>query len=119
MAFDLFVMVTNFDEDFVPDDPKEFEFPETCRSAYIFCGIPRRKYPDAKPLGYPFDRLPYKVTSNRCGNGHGLPTLICNLFSEKRRKTVESLEEYVSNVPNMATISVCLSEKRIFNIFST
>jgi hypothetical protein len=29
-----------------------------CSDAASYCGIRDRKYPDKKPMGYPFDRLP-------------------------------------------------------------
>lgn len=29
-----------------------------CRDAASFCGLRDRKYPDARPMGYPFDRRP-------------------------------------------------------------
>lgn len=51
MSFDLFVMVTSYDEDHVPNDPKILEIPETCNSPYLFCGLPRRRYPDRRPMG--------------------------------------------------------------------
>lgn len=50
MPFDLFVMATNYDEDRVEDSPKDLQFPEPCNSPYIFCGLPRRRYPDKRPL---------------------------------------------------------------------
>jgi len=100
LAFDLFVMVTNFDDDFVADDPRDLELPETCTSPYIFCGVPRRRYPDAKPMGYPFDRPGYHVSSNDCG-------LLCKFLPSKSRP-VSTLEEYVAPVPNMAMIPVNL-----------
>lgn len=29
-----------------------------CKDAVSFCGLRDRKYPDARPMGYPFDRRP-------------------------------------------------------------
>lgn len=29
-----------------------------CSDAASYCGVRDRKYPDKKPMGYPFDRLP-------------------------------------------------------------
>ena len=55
MTFDLVALVTNF-----VDDAVDYEEPE-CRAGYLYCGLPGTKYPDAKPMGYPFDRLPYQV----------------------------------------------------------
>lgn len=30
----------------------------SCNDAASYCGIRDRMYPDRKPMGYPFDRLP-------------------------------------------------------------
>jgi hypothetical protein len=82
MAFDLFVMVTNGDQDAVNQPPA----PQTCRAAPIYCGIANQLYPDAKPMGYPFDRLPYAVNGRVVGN----------------------LDEYIAGVTNMAAPQVRL-----------
>lgn len=50
MPFDLFVMVTNYDEDHVPNHPKDLELPEKCNSPYLFCGHSNRRYPDFRPM---------------------------------------------------------------------
>lgn len=89
MPFDLFVMITNYDQDIVQNLPEDLHIPEGCTSPYIFCGIPFRRYPDARPMGYPFDRLPYKLPGR--------------MLHPHLYRTVESLEEYVHSVPNMAT----------------
>jgi tyrosinase len=47
----LFVMVSNYEEDRVNQD-----LVGTCNDAAAFCGIRDRLYPDKKPMGYPFDR---------------------------------------------------------------
>lgn len=31
---------------------------QTCNDASSYCGIRNAKYPDAKAMGYPFDRIP-------------------------------------------------------------
>lgn len=31
---------------------------QTCDNASSYCGIRNAKYPDARPMGYPFDRRP-------------------------------------------------------------
>lgn len=49
---DLFVMVTNYNDDNVEQD-----LVGPCNDAPSFCGIRDRLYPDRKPMGYPFDRL--------------------------------------------------------------
>ncbi len=90
-------MVTNGDEDLVEDPHAK---PETCTAAPIYCGIPNRKYPDARPMGYPFDRYPYMIPKeekwslNRLfGFGGGL-------------RPVETIEEYVTGIPNMGLTQV-------------
>lgn len=34
---------------------------KVCRNAASYCGILDEKYPDTKPMGYPFDRPPAKT----------------------------------------------------------
>ena len=75
MTFDLFVMVTDYDIDFVPNSPRDLEIPETCNSPYIFCGLPRRRYPDSRPLGYPFDRPLFR--SLNCPPGWTFFSVLC------------------------------------------
>ncbi|ODM97026.1 Hemocyanin E chain, partial [Orchesella cincta] len=102
MAFDLFVMVTNFDEDYVPNHPIDMEIPETCNSPYIFCGHPRRRYPDARPMGYPWDRPPTHVPLKKCGKGLTLKDLLCKITGKFVARPAATLEEYVSIASNMA-----------------
>ncbi|ODN01429.1 Phenoloxidase subunit 2 [Orchesella cincta] len=103
MPFDLFVMVTNYDEDHVPNHPKDLEIPETCNSPYIFCGLPKRRYPDARPMGYPWDRPPYK-TPIPCLPGHSFASTICKSFNIVFFKPIDSLEQFVARAPNMKSI---------------
>lgn len=53
LACDLFVMVTNWGEDRV-----EQSLQGLCNDASSFCGVRDRLYPDRRPMGFPFDRLP-------------------------------------------------------------
>lgn len=46
-------MVSNYDEDRVDQD-----LTGRCSDAASYCGVQDRKYPDRKPMGYPFDRKP-------------------------------------------------------------
>ncbi|EDW01982.1 phenoloxidase 2 [Drosophila grimshawi] len=54
MQFDLFVMISDYSNDSVeqlsnaPDD--------ACSTAYSFCGLKDKLYPDRRTMGYPFDR---------------------------------------------------------------
>ncbi|KAI8045631.1 phenoloxidase 3-like [Drosophila gunungcola] len=53
MSFDLFIMVSNYDNDRVDQNG-----PDGCSTAPSYCGLRDRLYPDRKSMGYPFDRLP-------------------------------------------------------------
>jgi tyrosinase len=48
---ELFVMISNYEEDRVQQD-----LAGVCNDAAAFCGIRDRQYPDRKPMGFPFDR---------------------------------------------------------------
>ncbi|GFV70497.1 hemocyanin A chain [Trichonephila clavipes] len=51
MVFDLFVMITDGEDDKVPSSGKN-----VCYDALSYCGVLGEKYPDKKAMGYPFDR---------------------------------------------------------------
>jgi tyrosinase len=74
LTFDLFVMLTNGDEDFVPPR-RTVERSTECNPAPIYCGRLNDTYPDAKPMGYPFDRLPHSNVRNLDGFVHGIPNM--------------------------------------------
>ncbi|XP_018368113.1 PREDICTED: phenoloxidase 2 [Trachymyrmex cornetzi] len=48
---DLFIMISDYTGDAVEQDE-----PTGCKDAASFCGLRDRKYPDARPMGFPFDR---------------------------------------------------------------
>jgi len=86
MIFDLFVMVTNGEEDadgILGDQSKNF-----CTAPYHWCGRPGQTYPDKKPLAYPFDRLPPSAPNGR---------------------RVKSIDEFSELIPNSKTIQVILN----------
>ncbi|XP_017884414.2 phenoloxidase 1-like [Ceratina calcarata] len=56
---DLFIMISDYSGDAVEQD----ESP-SCRDAVSYCGLRDRKYPDARPMGYPFDRQPRAGVEN-------------------------------------------------------
>ncbi|OXA56731.1 Phenoloxidase 3 [Folsomia candida] len=94
MAFDLFVMATDARLDAVPQSGRG----SVCRSAPIYCGIVGERYPDARPMGYPFDRPIYS-------NNNINPL-------DPRFDDVPgpiTLEEWVSEVPNMAVARVVVT----------
>lgn len=51
MKFDLFVMISNYDDDRVDQD-----LVGQCTQASPYCGVRDRLFPDKKPMGFPFDR---------------------------------------------------------------
>lgn len=53
LVCELFVMVTNLEEDRVVQSLEGL-----CNDASSFCGVRDRLYPDRRPMGFPFDRLP-------------------------------------------------------------
>ena len=109
MVFDLFVMVTNGNEDQpsssssggTASGSSHSNYTSECRPAYILCGIPHQKYPDTRPMGYPFDRAPYHVTSY-------------NPFSGTKDRPVSNLDEFVYNLPNAATTQVRTNTRNTF-----
>ncbi|XP_012279901.1 phenoloxidase 2-like isoform X2 [Orussus abietinus] len=50
---ELFVMISNYDNDKVEQNVEG-----RCVNAMSYCGIRNKKYPDARPMGFPFDRWP-------------------------------------------------------------
>lgn len=54
MTYQLFVMVTDFEKDKVSQPSSD----RSCANGVSFCGILDGKYPDARPMGFPFDRRP-------------------------------------------------------------
>jgi tyrosinase len=52
MKFDLFAMISNYEEDQVQQD-----LVGQCTEAASYCGIRDRMYPDRRAMGFPFDRL--------------------------------------------------------------
>ncbi|CRK98947.1 CLUMA_CG012103, isoform A [Clunio marinus] len=59
MLFDLFVMISNYEEDQVNQD-----LVGQCTDAAPYCGIRDRQYPDRKAMGYPFDRVARSGVNN-------------------------------------------------------
>ncbi|KAF2350450.1 Hemocyanin/hexamerin middle domain [Trinorchestia longiramus] len=54
MTFQLFVMMTDYEQDRVPQRPGARQ----CAGAASYCGVLDERYPDMRPMGFPFDRLP-------------------------------------------------------------
>ncbi|OXA38134.1 Phenoloxidase 2 [Folsomia candida] len=66
LSLDFFVMITDWEVDRV-NDPRAVGLTESqkagCVDAAILCGTMGRKVPDAKAMGFPFDRLPAPVAN--------------------------------------------------------
>ena len=89
--FDLFAMITSFDQDQLLDTPADLNIQEPCNMPYLMCGIPYRRYPDSRPMGYPFDRPPYLVSDG----GQNV-------------RQVADLEEFTAHVSNMQSSVVLI-----------
>lgn len=59
---ELFVMISDYEQDRVDQD-----FVGICNDAASFCGVRDRLYPDQRPMGFPFDRLP-RAGTDRLSN---------------------------------------------------
>ncbi|XP_037029740.1 phenoloxidase 2 [Bradysia coprophila] len=59
---ELFVMISDYEQDRVDQD-----FVGICNDAASFCGVRDRLYPDQRPMGFPFDRLP-RAGTDRMSN---------------------------------------------------
>ncbi|KAG8177965.1 hypothetical protein JTE90_014708 [Oedothorax gibbosus] len=66
MEFELFVMLTDYTE----DNPEGANVKTICNDAVSYCGAKDQKYPDKKPMGFPFDRpfLPSVAEHDTEGN---------------------------------------------------
>nr|Q25519.3 RecName: Full=Phenoloxidase subunit 2; AltName: Full=proPO-p2 [Manduca sexta]AAC37243.1 prophenoloxidase [Manduca sexta]CAL25133.1 prophenoloxidase [Manduca sexta]prf//2119377A phenol oxidase [Manduca sexta] len=60
VAYQLFVMLSNYELDKI-EQPDGREL--SCVEASMFCGLKDKKYPDARPMGYPFDRPSNSATN--------------------------------------------------------
>ncbi|KAJ8669026.1 hypothetical protein QAD02_000285 [Eretmocerus hayati] len=74
----LFAMITNYELDRVVQDRTPAPGQPGCKPSFAFCGLFDEKYPDKRPMGFPFDR--------------------------PIRTGVESLEQFLT--PNMSTTPV-------------
>lgn len=59
MAVDLFAMVSDYEQDEVPQN-----LGSQCKEAASYCGIKDKLYPDKRAMGFPFDRLGRQGTGN-------------------------------------------------------
>uniref|UniRef100_A0A1A9WQH5 Tyrosinase copper-binding domain-containing protein n=1 Tax=Glossina brevipalpis TaxID=37001 RepID=A0A1A9WQH5_9MUSC len=62
MAFDLFVMISDYTGDAVQQTNEQ---PDVCGDSSSFCGLKDKLYPDNRSMGFPFDRrLPEKTLND-------------------------------------------------------
>jgi len=53
----LFVMISNYDDDEVKENSKNPDLCDKCTRGASFCGLRDYFYPDLRSMGFPFDRL--------------------------------------------------------------
>ncbi|XP_058123593.1 phenoloxidase 8-like [Anopheles ziemanni] len=53
LEYDFFVLISDYNQDRV----EEFDENDNCNDAHMFCGLRDRRFPDARSMGYPFDRF--------------------------------------------------------------
>uniref|UniRef100_A0A2M4CTY5 Putative prophenoloxidase 9 n=1 Tax=Anopheles darlingi TaxID=43151 RepID=A0A2M4CTY5_ANODA len=53
--FDLFVMLSNYNDDLVQSEMIQTD---DCNDSHSYCGLQDQKYPDKRAMGFPFDRIP-------------------------------------------------------------
>ncbi|XP_071525779.1 phenoloxidase 1-like [Panulirus ornatus] len=63
MDFQVFFMLTDWEKDKVKTSEESPS--KRCNYAVSFCGILDEKFPDSKPMGFPFDRRPPQQLMNR------------------------------------------------------
>ncbi|XP_059480269.1 phenoloxidase 1-like isoform X2 [Neocloeon triangulifer] len=85
----LFVMVSNAETDW---NPRRNPGSSQCAEASAYCGLRGELYPDRRPMGYPFDRLPR----------NGAVTLQTFLTGNMRAQdvTIRFNDRIVDNTPN-------------------
>ncbi|KAJ8678886.1 hypothetical protein QAD02_014673 [Eretmocerus hayati] len=54
----LFAMITDYNLDRVIQDESAASQNSKCKPSFSFCGLENMKYPDRRPMGFPFDRAP-------------------------------------------------------------
>jgi len=96
--FDVFVMISNWEQDKVRrKNPISENERQGCRDSSSFCGILDELYPDSKPMGYPFDK-----PARRGLNGQEFPFL----------------EDWMIKDANMATTQIDIFHRNVTTIAS-
>ncbi|OXA54751.1 Phenoloxidase 3 [Folsomia candida] len=103
MQFEVIVLITDGKKYVWDFDKEKDEKISGCKLAPVLCSLPGfggRKYPDLTlPMGYPFDRLPFKAPADV-------------QLSHQRR--VETMEDYVKAVANMGLARITITHHNLF-----
>jgi len=86
MPFDLFVIITDGSLDGIREN-------KGCRDALSFCGIIDDEFPDKRPMGYPFDRLPFNDPDSN--------------------NRVNSIQRYTELIPNSMNVRISIKHDAI------
>jgi len=99
MLFDLYAIVTDGAKDLVQRrNAGGTQAPRPgCRDAAIYCGLLDERYPDSKPMGFPFDRYP-RLVNNR---------------------PIPNLDAFVQDVPNSRATQVRIRIRRFDKLDSS
>jgi hypothetical protein len=97
VMFDLFVMVTDGTKDAVP---RKSPARPNCKESLSFCGSLDELYPDARAMGFPFDRIARSVTKP----GTNMAT------------QAQNLDEFIPPNSNMATVQVKIIHQNVVSL---
>lgn len=86
MQFTLFAIVSN---------EELSETTSECKSAYLFCGVPGKLYPESKPMGWPFDRKLQEIVE--------IDTTL-----NVAQRPMQYIHELMRYVPNSATTAIVI-----------
>lgn len=98
-AYDLFVIITDGQQDMA-----EVNRYTGCKSAFSFCGVLDKKYPDARPMGFPFDRRPFEIKNPQMADIYE-PCLYTDFVP------VATIGDYVAQIKNSALAKVTISHE--------
>ncbi|XP_066957149.1 phenoloxidase 2-like [Macrobrachium rosenbergii] len=86
MGFQLFVMLTDYAVDKVDQVIRSRE----CSNAVSYCGILDSKFPDSRPMGFPFDRMnPHLINGPRIETAGDMASQFDNMLMEDIKITFD------------------------------
>ncbi|XP_065201957.1 phenoloxidase 1-like [Planococcus citri] len=88
----LFVMISNYQDDRVENSSMD-NGGGGCDNAVSFCGVRNSRYPDRRPMGFPFDRLPRA----------GAPTI--NQFLTPNMRVQDVVIRFTDRIVNGPTVT--------------